>query len=200
MAFPKKEGIARETVVFNGHTYRRYPEATRPTHRKYFMRVGGRKLLHRAVWEHHNGPIPSKHHVHHIDHDTGNNAIENLALVSAAEHFAQHAEERKGVCPPAMREHLAAIRDKAAAWHASEDGRRWHSEVSAKNFRAGGAARIALDAARAKRSENPYQLVCEMCGASFTAKIRRARFCSQACVCRNYRANKRKAAGVQSGG
>jgi hypothetical protein len=196
MAFTRKEDIVRETVVFNGHTYHRYPESSRRSHRKYFMRVGGRKLLHRAVWEHYNGPIPAKHHVHHIDHDTGNNAIENLELVSAAEHFAQHAEDRKGKCSTAMREHLASIRDKAAAWHSSADGRRWHSEVSSKNFRAGGAGYLARAAAWENRKKNPYQFVCEMCKTPFTALVRTARFCSQTCVRRNYRANKRKAESI----
>jgi predicted phage terminase large subunit-like protein len=110
--------------------------------------------------------------------------------------FGSTTEDRKGKCSTAMREHLASIRDKAAAWHSSADGRRWHSEVSSKNFRAGGAGYLARAAAWENRKKNPYQFVCEMCKTPFTALVRTARFCSQTCVCRNYRANKRKAESI----
>lgn len=46
---------------------------------------------HRVVWEAAHGPIPAGHHVHHIDENPANNAIENLRLVSAAEHRRLHS-------------------------------------------------------------------------------------------------------------
>lgn len=46
---------------------------------------------HRRVWAEANGPIPDGFHVHHIDEDRSNNAIENLALVSKAEHRRIHS-------------------------------------------------------------------------------------------------------------
>lgn len=47
--------------------------------------------LHRRVWESYNGPIPDGMIVHHIDHDPGNNEIENLMLMSPSEHHSYHA-------------------------------------------------------------------------------------------------------------
>lgn len=46
---------------------------------------------HRVVWEREHGPIPTGFHVHHIDEDRSNNAIENLRLVSMAEHRRIHS-------------------------------------------------------------------------------------------------------------
>jgi hypothetical protein len=54
------------------------------THMGYWLiSVGGnRKLAHRVVWEMHNGPIPPKMVVDHIDGDKKNNKISNLQLLS----------------------------------------------------------------------------------------------------------------------
>lgn len=46
---------------------------------------------HRVVWELENGPIPDGMHVHHIDENPANNAIDNLRLVSKAEHRRIHS-------------------------------------------------------------------------------------------------------------
>lgn len=64
-----KEGVWVEVVVFQGRKYPRYPDSPKKVHRLYFGRSG--HLLHRDVWEHHHGPIPDGHHVHHIDEDPG---------------------------------------------------------------------------------------------------------------------------------
>ena len=43
----------------------------------------GRHLYeHREVWEQHNGPIPDKMEIHHINGKHDDNRIENLALVT----------------------------------------------------------------------------------------------------------------------
>ena len=39
-------------------------------------------LVHRVVWEMHNGPIPKKNKVDHINRDRVDNCIENLRLVN----------------------------------------------------------------------------------------------------------------------
>lgn len=40
------------------------------------------RLLHRVVWEQHNGPIPKGHRIHFLNGDTTNCAIENLRCLS----------------------------------------------------------------------------------------------------------------------
>ncbi len=58
-------------------------------------RVGGRKgkmrLAHHLVWEAVNGPIPEGFEIHHLDHNKQNNDIENLKLVTRADHQKIHS-------------------------------------------------------------------------------------------------------------
>lgn len=42
--------------------------------------------MHRYVWEYHNGKIPLKHDIHHINHDKTDNRLENLELYTKSEH------------------------------------------------------------------------------------------------------------------
>ena len=64
----------------------------------------GSDLLHRSVWEYHNGPIPEGHVVHHIDGDRANNNIENLTLVTFQEHAGIHMKNEENIA------HLDEIR------------------------------------------------------------------------------------------
>ena len=82
-----------ERVVFQGITYYRYPDSDRPSHRAYFQRPG--KTLHRAIWEHHNGPVPPGHEIHHKDHDTLNNDPRNLVCVEVSAHRRESAHSRR---------------------------------------------------------------------------------------------------------
>jgi len=52
----------------------------------YGRSLGDRKLMHRVVWEYHNGKIPKGYDVHHKDRDRTNNRIENLGVMSKSEH------------------------------------------------------------------------------------------------------------------
>ena len=65
---------------------------------------GKNVLLHRYVWEKHNGEIPSGCEIHHKNKDRYDFSIENLELINKSEHHKQHALEHalgvsnKGKC------------------------------------------------------------------------------------------------------
>lgn len=44
----------------------------------------------RKIWERANGAIPPNHHIHHIDGDYTNNALENLECIHSIEHAYLH--------------------------------------------------------------------------------------------------------------
>lgn len=52
---------------------------------------------HRLVMADYIGrPLTDDEHVHHEDHDRGNNDITNLRLMGRLDHIRMHAEERRG--------------------------------------------------------------------------------------------------------
>lgn len=160
-----------DKVVFNGKTYRRYPDSPRKHLQRYFTR--SRAFLHRDVWVFHNGPIPRGHHVHHKDGNTLNNDITNLECVSCAQHAKEHeVARREHGRSEKQQAHLAEIRKKAAPWHSTPEGLAWH-------------------AAHGKRSWEDRErvtLTCQQCGTSFESFLSDARFCGKPCQNKNWRA------------
>jgi len=157
--------MSTEYVVYRGERFRIQ------TSGRYFQ--SGRKdaderLLHRRVWSDHNGPIPERHHVHHIDGDWRNNDIANLRLVEENEHQRDHKLER--LAEPGAREQnaewLERARLAAAEWHGSAQGLEWHRQHGADTW-----------------IGRPYQkLKCAECGTIFeTRNPRGSKFCSRAC-------------------
>lgn len=60
------------------------------------VRINGKRVpSHRVVWEKANGPIPKGYEIHHVDGDGKNNCLENLVLLTHAEHMALHAKMRR---------------------------------------------------------------------------------------------------------
>lgn len=60
-------------------------------HRHIRTRVNGAQVyLHRFIYEQEHGPIPEKAVVHHRDGDRFNNSLDNLELLTQAEHLAAH--------------------------------------------------------------------------------------------------------------
>lgn len=84
-------------IDFNGNKY-----TLRNT--GYYGRTDAkRSLLHRDVWEAHNGPIPNGYDIHHINGDRQDNQIENLECLPKSEHTRlysphnnQYTKGRKG--------------------------------------------------------------------------------------------------------
>lgn len=129
--------------------------------------VRGERYLHRAVWVHHDGPIPDGYDVHHVDHDRGNNAIGNLRCLPRKEHAAYHARLRVDAGDPTLLRGIKAAQEAAKAWHRSAEGREWHA-VHGKA--------VAASLPDEKRT-------CVHCGGTFTGKRSKAKrgFCSAAC-------------------
>lgn len=46
--------------------------------------------VHRVIWMCVNGDVPDGYQIHHIDHNTSNNSINNLELVEEHEHKREH--------------------------------------------------------------------------------------------------------------
>lgn len=139
---------------------------------RYYLHKGeryykkGDRFLHHDVWKHYHGEIPKGMEIHHVDGDVKNNSIENLVCLTREEHNAIHHDEVVArMSSEKQIKHLAAIREDAKAWHASEEGRRWHSEHGKK-----------ISGLRVER-----RFVCEQCGKEFASKQARARFCSNTC-------------------
>ena len=132
---------------------------------KYFQRRGVR--LHRMVWEYHNGKIPQGYHVHHVDEDRSNNAIENLRLMPGNEHVSAHANEQERV--DMSRGNIERAREAARRWHSSEAGIAYHSVLGKENWK--------------KRTVQTY--VCSYCGRKFQTKHiygeGKNHFCHQNC-------------------
>lgn len=148
-----------------GARWRRYPESDNRTDREYFVRSrsgGGVEYLHREVWRHHHGDIPSGHHIHHIDGNCQNNDISNLECLTPKEHMAHHPTGWDG-----MHEHLDRIRPLSKAWHSSPEGLEKHREIGGMAY----------------QSFVPVDKPCEQCDQVFTPrKIGNAdRFCSNKC-------------------
>ena len=73
------------------------------TKRRYYWQGNTWQPQYRAVWEWANGSQPTAHHIHHADFDALNDHVENLVLMSAADHNALHAEKMQGDNNPARR-------------------------------------------------------------------------------------------------
>jgi len=143
-----------EIAVWNGKTYRRWPEAKQRSDRVYFQRSikGGVEYLHRAVWESVNGEIPSGKEIHHIDEDPGNNDIANLECLTRAEHLERHpwSDDRMS----AQLAHLDSVRHLTKAWHSSPEGIEEHRRIGAMAY----------------RGFVPSQKSCAHCGCDFMTK------------------------------
>lgn len=110
----------------------------------------GSERLHRVVWQYHNGEIPKGFHIHHKDGNPANNQIENLALLKPFDHLSAHAKSRVEY----NLRHIEDIREAAAQWHHSEEGRAWHG-VHAKEM---------------WEHREPVTYKCDACGKEFKTK------------------------------
>lgn len=202
--FESKLGPA-ETRMWMGIRFYRYPEAPRNSDRKYFK--AGRLYLHVLVWIFENRrAVPEGHHIHHRDEDPGNNEPDNLEARDAFAHMAYHNRAGTGKnTREAKIERLQANRQKAADWHASPEGRAWHSQngrrqihplrdktcsqcgcsFQDKNHKKGNCfcSGNCRNKWRYANHLDDVARLCELCGGSFTThKYNKTRFCSRVCA------------------
>jgi endogenous inhibitor of DNA gyrase (YacG/DUF329 family) len=163
--------------------------------------------MHRAVWEHHNGPIPAGFSVHHNDHDRANNAIDNLELISSGEHATLHGKHRAVHNREELLAHMRDVMQPAAArWHSSEEGVEWHRAHGKRTWEGREAVEYTCahcgglfsrlvgtnkrgycspkcqSAARRASGVDDETRVCAHCGAEFRVnKYARTKFCGAGC-------------------
>jgi hypothetical protein len=159
-----------EHVEFQGVTYHRYPDSPHPHARRYFISPSKKatdRLLHRAIWMAAHGPIPPKHHIHHIDYNPLNNDLSNLQCLPHGEHSRMHIK-------------------------ITHDLRECTCEVCEKVFTAKAPAKHCSShctymAAKA-RPTNLEPRICETCGEPFDGyKYYDTRHCSARCAARRDR-------------
>lgn len=159
------------TQYFDGGLYRKWPNES------YYTRGG--KKLHRDVWRQAFGEIPEKCHIHHKDSNTSNNAISNLECLQDSDHWKQTHADRKA------RGHKTTFnesaREKAAAWHKSEEGKLWHKRHAER----------VQSWTKWKRVEKD----CPICNKKFDGIERKngheQKYCSPNCKATAYRRNKK---------
>ena len=127
---------------------------------------GKRKRLHVFVWEAANGEVPSGYEVHHVDRNKDNNDINNLVLLSVAEHRKLHADGQKESKRNCI---VSYALPKAIEWHKSKEGKAWHAEH-----------------AREQWENKPLIMAkCTYCGKTFETKKSYSEnqnsFCSNKC-------------------
>lgn len=158
-----------ETVTVDGIRFVRYPDSDRRNDRVYYKgHVPGKgiRYLHRYLWRREHGPIPDGHHVHHLDGDPLNNALENLVCMPGRRHMSKHSKQWHEEHPEESAAHWAKAVEAAPPWHSSPEGKAWHSKNGKLSW----------------EMRDPVGYVCEQCGTHFASLKRgKVRFCSNAC-------------------
>lgn len=122
--------VDKERVVHQGVTFTRYPASELRHLRTYYWpsrtyREKGVKALHVEMWKDAHGDVPPGWHVHHRNHDSLDNRLENLECLPGSDHRKHHAAEG---CGRQDDEHMRRLQELAKAWHASPEGLAWHRE------------------------------------------------------------------------
>ena len=163
-------------IVFNNTNYYRDPRTGYYYNTKY--PENKKTLLHRDIWEYHNGKIKKGYVIHHIDHDKENNALDNLACMTRKAHQSYHALEGGWPGSKANLTQFASVNHLAKAWHSSPEGIEWHKKNGVKAW----------------ESRKYYTLECATCGNKYDTPFpTRSKFCHLNC---RQRAMKRRRRGV----
>lgn len=135
---------------------------------------------HVWVWNQFHGEVPKGMHIHHKDENKSNNSFENLKIMHYADHAIHHSRER--MRDPIFRQKIIDNCNKARPltkeWHASKEGRAWHSLHAIKNNFG---------------NWDPIKYICLICNKEYLSKVRGkdgTKFCSNNCKSQHRRNNK----------
>lgn len=157
----------RRSAIYDGYKFRQDPKTG------YYLSskktdIGKRERLHCYVWRKYNGVIPKGYQVHHKDHDKSNNDINNLELLTEAEHRKRHSDEMSDY-EKAKRKEIIKNKalPKAVDWHKSQQGKEWHKKKYVND---------------APKLHQKRTFVCLACGNEYIAEITgNNKFCSNKC-------------------
>ena len=158
--------MCNDCIEWGGCTWHIYPGRRESYYERGEKRSGKKRTirLHRAVYEHHFGPIPEGFDIHHRDGDKRNNSADNLECKPHSEHRAHHRKDE----PAPRHEGLVAVAVACGGCGA---------EVRRKRIAGALCTRCQQRRADEKRTT---ERACQQCGAAFRSI--RGRFCSQRCV------------------
>lgn len=141
----------RETIVYNGVNYHRYPDSKRRQHRRYYWSHINNKSspipLHRQLWVDNFGPILKGFHIHHKDGNTLNNSIENLELISASDHARYHSNlpERIKSMRDGANKRLSDFHRKAKEWRNTTEGKAFYKEHYKNSLLGSESIRVCIE-------------------------------------------------------
>ena len=132
-------------------------------------------LLHRTMWEVHRGPILPGFHIHHIDRDKENNQLWNLEPMLAKDHAEHHGIEIEA------RRSKAALGSKSVVCASCGNEFVVSKLPSRKKFCSYACIRANARASRPSQARPRPRCNCQICGKSFVAIRRDAKYCSRKC-------------------
>jgi len=189
-------------LEFNGLRYYHKPTG-------YFKAdfLKGGEYMHRAVWMHHYGSIPSGFSIHHRNEDKSDNSIENLELLPNSAHASMHAKDRYEKDPVKYLVGIEAAREAARKWHGSPAGLEWHKTHGKETWvgresveyscaycskmftrlvganKKGFCSMSCQGMARVKSGVDDEKRNCSECGTEFSInRYKKRRTCSKECT------------------
>lgn len=160
--------MKRESFVYKGLTFHRYPESKHASARKYFST---RISLHRLIYTDTYGPIPPGMDVHHKDRNTLNNSPENLELKEDGEHSRHHIFHR---------EYVLRKRSDITCERCGKPANRAHGNNGKPARYCSPQCQWKADNDAKKRPLRKLQ--CPFCRRDFETRDKRKKFCSPTCT------------------